>query len=349
MTKDELNKLLGSHNSVQNASEREQYTRKMIENGLNPLNYYQEMEMSSPYVNTHRDITYSYEAMSLHSHTFYEILCCRTNCGAEYLVGPHRYSLQKGDIILIPPDISHCAILPENMTVPYERDIIWLSVAFHDNYQKLMGLPSESYSTNLPTYLIRTSGTLWEFLCDLIHAGVQEEEQKQYAWQTTVIGNTMMFVSYLRRAYLSQTAQVLKAEKPDLLDNIISYVERHYAQRLTMPEIAKQFYVSERTISSLFRKRLGVTFYQFLTQRRLIAAKELILKGLTLESVGEQTGFSDYSAFFRAFKSEFGISPREFKKLEERKSEMVYAAVPYDRSQFANQGPVYRSKQDHKL
>ena len=45
----------------------------------------------------------------------------------------------------------------------------------------------------------------------------------------------------------------------------------------------------------------------------LFAAKNLIVEGLPLEAVAEQVGFSDYSAFYRAFKGEFGISPRQFR------------------------------------
>ncbi|MBP3685179.1 MAG: helix-turn-helix domain-containing protein [Oscillospiraceae bacterium] len=321
MTKDELNRLLGRKTSFQNASDREQWTRKMQEIGLEPNDYYQKMEMSSPYVNTQRDITYSYEAMSLHSHAFYEILCCRSNCGAEYLVGRHRYSLQKGDILMIRPGVSHGVILPENMTIPYERDIIWLSTVFLDSFQKLLGLTPISYEKDLPTDLIRTADSNWAFLCDWIRAGVREEERKQDCWQTAVLGNTLQVVSQLRRAYLSQTVSAPAAETADILDQIIAYIESHYARKLTLSEIARLFYVSDRTVSGLFRKRLGVTFYQFLTRRRLIAAKKLILMDYTLEAVAEQTGFGDYSTFYRAFKGEFGISPRDFKKLEAEKAD----------------------------
>lgn len=54
-----------------------------------------------------------------------------------------------------------------------------------------------------------------------------------------------------------------------------------------------------------------------MTQRRLIAAKTLIEKGQLLEAVANQTGFSDYSSFFRSFKQEYGISPRQYRKLQE--------------------------------
>ena len=47
--------------------------------GLDPDNFYQELEMSSRYVNTHRDISHAPDMSQLHSHTFYEIICCRSS------------------------------------------------------------------------------------------------------------------------------------------------------------------------------------------------------------------------------------------------------------------------------
>ena len=69
------------------------------------------------------------------------------------------------------------------------------------------------------------------------------------------------------------------------------------------------------TVSHLFRQKLGVSFYRYVTQRRLIAAKTLIEQGQPLEAVASQTGFLDYSGFYRAFKQEFCISPRQYRKL----------------------------------
>lgn len=319
MTREELQQMLGTDLRIKSAADSEQYKARMLQHGLDPNTYYQEIEMSSPYVNTHRDTTYRYEAMNLHSHNFYEIVCCRTTCGAEYLVGSRRYSLQKGDIILIRPGVSHCVILPNPLEIPYERDIIWLSEAFQNSFMGLLGLPPASYKKDLSTYLMRTANTKWEYLCDMIHFGVLEEQKKHHGWQAQVIGNTLQFFASLQRAYLAMAGQSMPAEKPDLLDEIIAYIEDHYRHKLTMENIAKHFFVSERTISALFRNRLGVSFHQFLIRRRLIAAKGLILGGAPLDSVSEQTGFADYSSFFRAFKSEFGISPRDFRKLEEQK------------------------------
>ncbi len=59
---------------------------------------------------------------------------------------------------------------------------------------------------------------------------------------------------------------------------------------------------------------MGISFYQYVTQRRLVAAKNLILQNIPMEIVAGKVGFSDYSSFYRAFKSEYGISPRQFRE-----------------------------------
>ena len=55
--------------------------------------------------------------------------------------------------------------------------------------------------------------------------------------------------------------------------------------------------------------------YRYVTQRRLIAGKTLIEKGLLMENEALQTGFRDHSGFYRAFKQEYGISPRQYRNM----------------------------------
>ena len=73
--------------------------------------------------------------------------------------------------------------------------------------------------------------------------------------------------------------------------------------------------MSVSTITQLFRQKLGTSFYHCVTQHRLIAAKVLIGEGMLLEEVSRTVGFADYSSFYRAFKKEYGITPRQFSRL----------------------------------
>lgn len=281
--------------------------------GFDSRNFYQELEMDSPYVDTHQDISYSNAGFQFHSHAFYELIYCRNSCGAEYLVGSDRYKLQKGDIIFVPPNISHRPLLPEYMLEPYIRDVLWINEDFPN---RLMTDSSMSIADIIAKpALFRTAGTRWEFLGDLFRSGVLEAESGALGWSTIVLANTLTILTNLCRVKYDLQIQPLRAEKPELLDQVLAYIEQHLSEKITLAEVAHHFFISESTITQAFRKKMGVSFYRCVTQRRLISAKVLIEQGVPMESVAEQVGFTDYSSFFRAFKQEYGISPRQYRKL----------------------------------
>lgn len=283
--------------------------------GIDPSNLYQELEMSSPFVNTHRDISYTSQPVSLHSHTYVEILFCRNPAGVEYLVGPDRYKLQSGDVVLIPPGISHRPILPEHLPEPYVRDVLWINPEFLTSLEEAFPRPVTDEDSQMS--LIRTAGTNWAFLGDLFQAGVTEEAQKKRGWEAIVAGNTLKILAYLDRAYDDRTAGNPRAEKPELLDKVTAYIEEHYAEHIAVRDIANKFFISESSISHHFKQKMGISIYHYVTQRRLISAKNLISKGMALEQVATRVGFSDYSAFYRVFRQEYGISPRQYRNLLE--------------------------------
>lgn len=283
---------------------------RLREIGIDPNNFYQELEMSSPYVNTHRDISYVSTTVSLHSHTFHEVLYCRKAKDVEYLVGTERYRIQKGDIIFINPGVSHRPILPENLTEPYDRYVLWLGKDFIDLLIQMY--PEISFHMNDKSVLLRTAGTKWEYLGEMFRSGIRENDHRSIFYESAILGNTLQLMSHIFRM-INEASDTMEAETPELLDQIMNYIELHLQDRITLSETAGAFFVSESTISQLFKKRLGVSFYRFVTQRRLIQAKSLILEGVLLEDVKDQAGFSDYSTFYRAFKQEYGISPRQYR------------------------------------
>lgn len=292
---------------------------KMLEHlrslGYEPGSFYQELEMTSRFVDTHRDVSYEGNPVQLHSHNFYEIIYCRGGSNVEYLVGTDRYRLQRGDIVIIAPGVSHRPLLPEVMTEPYKRYVLWVNALFAKNLTEIFPV--------LKTYdipranLVRTAGTRWEFLGDLFRSGVREAEAGTPESETLVVANTITLLSQLHRAITQDGSTALSAERPELLDKILGYVEAHLAEKITLEDVARQFWVSQSTVSQVFRQKMGVSFYHCVTQRRLIGAKTLISEGVLLEDVSTRTGFADYSTFYRAFKKEYGISPRQYRKMLE--------------------------------
>ena len=287
--------------------------RALRDRGLDPGSVYQELEMTSSLVDTHRDISWSNEHLQLHSHSFFELLWCVGCRDVEYLVGTERYKLQPGDLIFVPPGISHRPLLPERVEEPYVRFVLWISVNFLERFASLFPYPLTGH--RLRPNMLRTGGTRWERLGELFLEGVLESEQRQDGWEAAVVGNTLTLLAQIKRATDDRTARALEAEQPELLDRILAHVEEHYREELTIGALAERFYVSPSTVSHLCKQKLGVSLHRLLTQRRLIGAKSLIDRGVPLEEVARQVGFRDYSGFYRAFRQEYGISPRQYRQL----------------------------------
>lgn len=309
MKLDELHTL----NELYQSNDPAYIQRELRRLDINLASVYQELEMSSRFVDTHMDISFGTSPVHLHSHSFCELMYCCSNSGVQYLIGTDRYRLQHGDIVIVPPGIGHRPIFPKELAEPYKRIVLWISPEFADGLRQLT--QTSSLDQTKEPHLIRTQGTPWEYLGDFFTKGLEEAQTRRVGWQAALCGSTMQLIAHMSRATLENGSQFLKTEKRELLDDIVAYIERHLGERITLADTATRFFVSESTISQTFQKKMHVSFYHYVTQRRLIAAKSMILEDIRLEELCEQVGFTDYSAFYRAFKKEYGISPREYRTL----------------------------------
>ena len=283
--------------------------------GINLENVYQELEMSSAYADSHRDISRASALVRLHSHSFHELIYCVSCDNVQYLVGTERYRLQRGDIIWIPPGVSHCPLFPANMKKPYERIVLWVNAekmqAFFSRWQEL----HLRQGTDFCQYLLRTAGMAREReFRDVFLRGCRESEKRLPGWEAALYGNTNLLLTLVMRAMNGGGEPPLR-EKTDLLDELLCYVSEHLHEKITVCDTARSLHVSESTVTHLCSKRLGLSFYRYVTQQRLDRARQLMLESGDLSDVAEKAGFCDYTAFFRAFKQEYGLSPSEYRKI----------------------------------
>lgn len=154
-------------------TQKQERLRLKLENrGTNWSDMYQELEMSHRYVDAYRHESIEGGHVPLHSHSFYELLYCRNSCGIEYLLGPNRYRLQRGDLVFTPPGVNHRPLLMNQLVEPCRRDVIWISREFVVQFTRTFSLPA-SIDWGRP-FLLRTAGTFWEALGDDIQTCVQE-------------------------------------------------------------------------------------------------------------------------------------------------------------------------------
>ena len=95
-------------------------------------------------------------------------------------------------------------------------------------------------------------------------------------------------------------------------------------KELSLDLLAKEFFVSKYHIAHVFKDHLGMSIHQYITKKRLALCREALLGHQKIAETIASFGFKDYSSFYRAFKKQYGISPKAFQdslpKRAERRS-----------------------------
>ncbi len=107
---------------------------------------------------------------------------------------------------------------------------------------------------------------------------------------------------------------VLHAGDYDYIEYVQEHIRTHYDQLITLQELALTLHVSAPYLSSLFRKKVGISFTEYLIRYRLNQACELLRSSeLPISEVGLRVGYSDPVQFSKIFKKYKGLSPRNYK------------------------------------
>lgn len=98
-------------------------------------------------------------------------------------------------------------------------------------------------------------------------------------------------------------------DETSLIARALEYVNGCYQTSITLAQAAAALFVSTSQLSHCFSRELNVSFYQYILQKRLVCAKQLIQSGKSAAQAAAESGFAEYSSFFRAYKKHYGCSP----------------------------------------
>ena len=90
------------------------------------------------------------------------------------------------------------------------------------------------------------------------------------------------------------------------------FIQAHLTEELTLERLEKEFFVSREHIAREFKRQTGQTVHRYIVKARLDRCCALIEQGLPITEVYKTSGFGGYNHFFRAFKKEYGMTPKEY-------------------------------------
>lgn len=256
--------------------------------------------------------------IELHNHEFYEIYLF-LNGKVTYSIESRNYALQSGDILLISPMELHRPIISQARS-PYERIVLWVRPQFIEQYSSCLTNLAQCFNHREPyhTNLLRPSEEHRRDICTLMDLLISESASTAYGADLSCLSHLLNILVCINRLAAFVEKPALPANKTEsTINNVTKYISEHYAENLSLDDLAAQFFISKYHLSHQFNKLVGTSVYRYILQKRLIMARQLLSDGIVPTVACTQCGFSDYANFYRAFKAKHGISPKAY--LQENK------------------------------
>lgn len=101
----------------------------------------------------------------------------------------------------------------------------------------------------------------------------------------------------------------------DKLKDVRNYLDEHYTERISLDQLAEQFYISKYYLSREFKKEYGATLIQYVLTKKITNAKELLrYSKFSIEEIAGLCGIDDASYFNKVFKKMEGCTASEYRR-----------------------------------
>lgn len=258
------------------------------------------------------------KTMSIHIHDCYEIYFSISG-GRQFLIDNRVYEFMPGDIFFINQYESH--YLPEIDRMTHERIVI----SIYPEYLKRFSTEQTdlnycfSHRDTAFGHRLTLSGEEKKRFMYYIHKFSEEQNFGQDILDQTAF---LELMTYLNGIFRSRCAQERDAAHKEVnraakthhaqIDAILSYVNQHLAEDLSIPILAANFYLSGSYLCRIFKEETGTTINRYVTAKRISRAKALLTEGHSVTETAGLCGFGDYSNFLKAFTKIVGVSPKKY-------------------------------------
>lgn len=255
------------------------------------------------------------QKLDYHYHEFDKLILL-LNGRVSYVVEGVTYFLRPWDLLLVQHNLIHRPVI--DPAEPYERIVIWLG----REWLARRSDPGEPLDTCFDTarersfHLLRFDGEgrlRYMRLIQRLEEALRSGEFGAARMADTLCQQLLIAVNrdILRDQTASQAPESYRADPK--MEEILRYIAGHLEEELTVDALAGRFYLSRYYLMHRFKAVTGYTLHQYISQKRLLRAGELIRSGTPVMKAAEAAGFAEYSTFLRAFQNTFHMSPREFR------------------------------------
>ena len=251
-----------------------------------------------------------------HYHDFHKIVLFLDVKG-DYIIEGTSYPLGANDIAFVRAGEIHRPVIDGQS--PYARIVIYIAPAFLARVSRP--------DADLSSCFRRAPGEagVMRLASGHTHELLSQMEKLERTARAEGFANRLyteaLFIEFmilLHRALFSHELHTVReAEADEKIRPLLAYIENHLAEDLSADALAQAAYLSKYHFSRRFKAVTGYSPHRYVMMKRLLYARAMLTEapGLTIAEIGAASGFADYTAFFRAFKAQFSVTPKEWRRL----------------------------------
>lgn len=249
-----------------------------------------------------------FRTMEFHAHDFLELYYFLDG-SVTYYIEDQVYDLCPGDLLIIPAGKMHRPVIA-NEHAAYERMVLWIT----PQYLQGIDSPAGDLQKNLQKvgehgYCVPFRGDETVFVTALLKKLLYM--QKNDTDPKFCAGAVELYLWTIFRFY--GVIDTTHRNETQVIPQVIRYITEHFSEPLTLEDIAAEFFVSKSYLNRHFKAYTNSTVYAYIMALRLTHARRMLREGIPAVEAGRECGFSDYSTFYKAFKTQTGLSPQQFK------------------------------------
>jgi len=211
---------------------------------------------------------------------------------AQFLSKNIQQELTHGALLVIPKEQFHQFVVSEPES--YTRCIL----AFRENERTNDVIGSVMNEMRIYIEPDARIVALFSALTELVSSDASEKEKALF-----IEGALYQLLITLR--YFGEGAVTKNVTVSAVVRDAIDFIDKNYTGELSVPMIAAKLFVSESTLSHKFSHEMNLSIYQYILKKRLISARMRIEAGESYSAAAVNSGFSDYSSFYRAYKKSY--------------------------------------------
>ncbi|MBQ6465972.1 MAG: helix-turn-helix domain-containing protein [Oscillospiraceae bacterium] len=230
----------------------------------------------------------------------------------DYTVEGASYALRPWDVLLVRHHAIHRAVIDKS--VPYDRVIVYLDRRFFERSLPGAGLMDcFEWADKSGQYLLAPDEEQKKALAAALTAYEAVSADRELGAQLLRDSCLIQLLVHVNRLSVSASAAPDAPQDPKIAQTL-SFINENLGRELTVDALAERVYLSRYHFMRLFKQQTGSTVHAYVRQKRLLSAARLIREGVPAGQAAADCGFNDYSAFNRAFRETFGVSPGQLKK-----------------------------------